>query len=139
MDGTSANKSLQRGGLLNNPNGGIQQSDLPEILSNDHKDRSTGIEGQLEADHSAGSMSEEVEMDKMSDDELTDDEETGLTKQDKIKRTEGKKRKTSPDQRVAEDGSTAKSIKKLADFNVLKNSAINAVLIGLWYAHRKRP
>ncbi|MCJ1358136.1 MAG: Triose-phosphate Transporter [Icmadophila ericetorum] len=133
MDGTSANKSLQRGGLLNNPNGGIQQSDLPEILSNDHKDRSTGIEGQLEADHSAGSMSEEVEMDKMSDDELTDDEETGLTKQDKIKRTEGKKRKTSPDQRVAEDGSTAKSIKKLADFNVLKNSAINAVLIGLWY------
>lgn len=133
MDGTSDAQRWQTEGTAENHNSRIEKIDLPNFVPHDQKERRTGPTGNgPDMVQSAGSTSEEVEIDRFSDDELTDDEETGLTQQDKIKRTRRKSRKASLDQRVAEDGNMAKSIKKLADINVLKRSAINAILIGLW-------
>ena len=133
MDGTSDTQRWQREGTAESHDGRIEKSDLPNFIPHDQKDRRTGPAGnELDTEQSARPTSEEVETDRFSDDELTDDEETGLTQQDKMKRTRRKSRKTSLDQRVAEDGYTAKSIRKLADLDVLKRSAINVLLIGLW-------
>lgn len=63
----------------------------------------------------------------------TDDEETGLTTEAKKQRWKRRERNKSLDQRVAGDVLTAKEERKLADRNVLKRSAINVLLIGLWF------
>ena len=64
----------------------------------------------------------------VSEYELTDDEESGLASADKIRR---KRRKpTNLHERVVGVG---KPEQKLADLKVLRNSAVNALLIGLWY------
>ncbi|MCJ1436884.1 Triose-phosphate Transporter [Xylographa pallens] len=64
---------------------------------------------------------------------LTDDEETGLTRVDKGKRRRRKRRHTLLDERIAGGAGTSKQERKVADLNVLKSSAINALLIGSWY------
>ena len=63
---------------------------------------------------------------------LTDDEETGLTRVDKGKRRRRKRRHTLLDERIAGGLGTSKQERKVADLNVLKSSAINALLIGSW-------
>lgn len=82
------------------------------------------------------SASDEMELDKMaSDSELTDDEETGLTNQHRTRRKRRKRKNTSLDERVARgthDNKTSKHDRKLADMSVLKSSAVNVLLIGLW-------
>lgn len=79
------------------------------------------------------STSEDVELDELSDDGLQDDEETGLTGQDKSKRKRKKRRNTLLDQRIAADVKITDEEKKEADQNVLKKGLINGLLIGLWY------
>lgn len=80
------------------------------------------------------STSEDVELDHLSDDDdMQDDEETGLTGKDKRKRKGRKRRSTLLDQRVAGDIKITDEERKEADANVFKNSIINGVLIGLWY------
>ncbi|PMD32565.1 TPT-domain-containing protein [Hyaloscypha variabilis F] len=79
------------------------------------------------------STSEDVELDNLSDDGLQDDEETGLTGKDKSKRKRRRRRNTLLDQRVAADVKITAEEKKEADQNVVKNSLINCLLIGLWY------
>lgn len=65
------------------------------------------------------------------DDEQWDDEETGLTQDARQRR---KRRSGSVKDRVAgTQERTPKQEHKLADLNVLKRSAINVLLIGLWY------
>ena len=67
----------------------------------------------------------------VSEYELTDDEESGLANPDKLRR---KRRKpTHLHERVVGVGKPSENERKLADLNVLKNSAVNALLIGLWY------
>lgn len=68
-----------------------------------------------------------------SEEEETDDEEAGLTKADRGRRGRRKRRHTSLDERVAGSPNIPNKERKLADLSVLKSSAINALLIGLWY------
>ena len=71
------------------------------------------------------------EEEMVSEYEMTDDEESGLASLDKARR----KRRKPADlrERVAGGGKPLENEQKLADLNVLKNSAVNALLIGLWY------
>ncbi|GAP84814.1 putative triose-phosphate transporter [Rosellinia necatrix] len=70
--------------------------------------------------------------DALSDEDLHDDEETGLTLQDKRRKRDKRRRNTRLDQRIARDNLTDEE-RNEADRNVIRKLAINAVLIGLWY------
>ncbi|KAI0525843.1 triose-phosphate transporter family-domain-containing protein [Xylaria bambusicola] len=70
--------------------------------------------------------------DSLSDEDLHDDEETGLTSKDKRRKQDKRRRNTRLDQRIARDNLTDEE-RKQADQNVIRRLAINAVLIGLWY------
>lgn len=86
------------------------------------------------SDVSSRSTSEDVELHHMvSEDELTDDEETGLTKKDRRKRKRRRRKNTLLDQRVMGSSKTSKQNAKLADISVLRASFINALLIASWY------
>jgi solute carrier family 35 protein C2 len=102
-------------------------------------------EGKLSDDEGRGSgynsasTSDDFRLDSISDDDgLNDDEETGLTRNDKRRRETRRERNTLFDQRIVSEGSgggkglTAEE-KKEADQHVVKRMGINAVLIGLWY------
>lgn len=67
-----------------------------------------------------------------SDEDLHDDEETGLTAKERKRKQRKKRRNTLLDQRIARDNVTAEE-KKQADQNVVRNLAVNGTLIGLWY------
>lgn len=67
-----------------------------------------------------------------SDDDLHDDEETGLTRRERDRRRRAKARNTLLDQRIAPEKMTAEE-KDEADQNVVRTLLINAGLIGLWY------
>ncbi|KAL9943704.1 hypothetical protein ACHAQF_006558 [Verticillium nonalfalfae] len=71
--------------------------------------------------------------DSFSDEDLHDDEETGLTKKDRRRKRQKKRRNTLLDQRIARGGDITAEEKKEADHNVVRNLAINASLILLWY------
>lgn len=87
-----------------------------------------------ESDYSAGPSSSDLEMDDMrSDEELDDDEETGLTHADRRKRRRRKRKNTRLDERVMGDGKITKEEERLATATMLKTSLINGLLIGLWY------
>lgn len=67
-----------------------------------------------------------------SDEDLHDDEETGLTAKERKGKQRKKRRNTLLDQRIARDKISAEE-KKQADQNVVRNLAVNGCLIGLWY------
>lgn len=74
--------------------------------------------------------------DSFSDEDLHDDEETGLTGKDKRRKRMKKKRHTRLDQRIVrerDDGALTAEEKREADQHVFRRSVINVVLIGLWY------
>ncbi|KAI3332191.1 TPT-domain-containing protein [Xylariaceae sp. AK1471] len=70
--------------------------------------------------------------DSLSDEDLHDDEETGLTDKDKRRKRNKRRRNTRLDQRIVRDKLTDAE-RKQADQDVVRKLAINAVLIGLWY------
>lgn len=70
--------------------------------------------------------------DSLSDEDLHDDEETGLTKKDKKRKQSKRRRNTRLDQRIARNRLSDEE-RKQADQNVFKRLAVNGVLIGLWY------
>ncbi|KAI1276216.1 triose-phosphate transporter family-domain-containing protein [Xylaria sp. FL0933] len=70
--------------------------------------------------------------DSLSDEDLHDDEETGLTSKDKRRKRAKRRRSTRLDQRIVRDNLTDEE-RKLADQSVARRLAVNAVLIGLWY------
>lgn len=70
--------------------------------------------------------------DDFSDEDLHDDEETGLTAKERRRRQKKKRRNTRLDQRVVEDSVTADE-RKEADQTVIRKLAVNGTLIGLWY------
>ena len=72
------------------------------------------------------------ERDSFSDEDLHDDEETGLTKKDKNRKRAKRQRNTRLDNRVAREKITSEEQKEAKD-NLAKDIVINAVLIGLWY------
>ena len=85
-------------------------------------------------DCSSRSTSEEVELDDMSSEDGLDDEETGLTKQNRRRRRRRKRRHTRIDERIARGDMGVKEGKDFRVQSVLKRSLINASLIGLWYS-----
>lgn len=68
----------------------------------------------------------------LSDEDLHDDEETGLTGKDRRRKRRKRNRNQLLDQRIASDKITNEE-KKEADRNVVKRLVIDGVLIGLWY------
>ncbi|KAL2358392.1 triose-phosphate transporter family-domain-containing protein [Cryomyces antarcticus] len=75
-----------------------------------------------------------MEMDNLhSDEELVDDEETGLTGHDRRKRGRRKRRNTRLDERILGNVEITKGEEKLATQTLLRTSLINCLLIGLWY------
>lgn len=75
------------------------------------------------------------DLDTLSDEDLHDDEETGLTGKDKQRKKRRREHNTRVDQRVARDipDVISDEEKKEADRHVLKRLLINLTLIGLWY------
>ncbi|KAI0408948.1 triose-phosphate transporter family-domain-containing protein [Xylaria palmicola] len=70
--------------------------------------------------------------DSLSDEDLHDDEETGLTKKDRRRKQNKRRRNTRLDQRIVRDNLTDEE-RKQADQNVVRRLAVNAGLIALWY------
>lgn len=68
----------------------------------------------------------------LSDEDLHDDEETGLTKKDKRRKKAKRRRNTRLDNRIVMD-KISEEERKEADQNVVRKLAINGILIGLWY------
>ncbi|OJD11900.1 hypothetical protein ACJ73_09441 [Blastomyces percursus] len=84
--------------------------------------------------HSSFAESEVLEMDFLaSDDDINDDEETGLTAKERRQRWKQRKRHRREldarivEVKISEDG------RRLADRAVIKRLGINAILIGSWY------
>ncbi|KAK0656539.1 triose-phosphate transporter family-domain-containing protein [Cercophora newfieldiana] len=75
---------------------------------------------------------EHADSSSVSDEDLHDDEEAGLTGKDKRRKRQRRDRNTQLDHRIAPDVITAEE-KKEADRNVLKRLLINTTLILLWY------
>ncbi|KAK8050376.1 hypothetical protein PG994_012106 [Apiospora phragmitis] len=67
-----------------------------------------------------------------TDEDLHDDEETGLTRKDKRRKREKRRRNTRLDNRIARENLTEQE-RKEANQNVVRKIVINGVLIGLWY------
>lgn len=70
--------------------------------------------------------------DSLSDEDLHDDEEAGLTKEDKRRKQRKKRRNTRLDQRVVRERITAEE-RKEGDQTVLRSLLVNGGLIVLWY------
>ena len=86
------------------------------------------------SDFSSRCTSDDVELHNFSsEDDMTDDEEIGLTAQDKRHRTRRRRKNTQLDQRVIGIGEASTPEKSKADRNVLRALLINALLIGSWY------
>ncbi|KAM0242763.1 hypothetical protein ACHAPO_001185 [Fusarium lateritium] len=72
--------------------------------------------------------------DSLTDEDLQDDEETGLTRKDKQRRQKKRSRNMQLDQRVARDRTDiSKEERKEADKAVFRSLIVNVVLILLWY------
>ncbi|KAJ4295893.1 hypothetical protein N0V88_004595 [Collariella sp. IMI 366227] len=69
---------------------------------------------------------------ELTDEDLHDDEETGLTGKDRRRKRRRRTKNQQLDQRVVRD-TVSQEEKKEADRNVVKNLVVNGVLIGLWY------
>lgn len=88
----------------------------------------------ITSDFSSRCTSDDFELQIIStDDEMTDDEEIGLTAQDKRHRTRRRRKNTQLDQRVIGIDKASNEEKSKADKNVLQALLINALLIASWY------
>ena len=86
------------------------------------------------SDFSSISTSDDVELDHMeSENIISDDEETGLTKHDMKHSQKRRKRDTDSDSRVGGSFRMSKLGQKAADRNVLKALLVNSLLVASWY------
>lgn len=74
----------------------------------------------------------------VSDEDLHDDEEAGLTRKHRIRKRDKRKRNTQLDQRIVRGGGGVGGIisedeKREADKHVMRTLLVNGSLIGLWY------
>lgn len=118
-----------------NANGkiGRKQSRRHHHASDDKNNLYSSDDGQG-SEYSSISTSDNVELSHMtSEDALTDDEETGLTKKDKEHRKRKRRRNTRLAGRIAGNTKSSKQERKIADRNVIKAMIINVILILSWY------
>lgn len=86
------------------------------------------------SDLSSMSTNDDVELSHMaSEDGLTDDEETALTRKDKEHRKRKRRRNTRLDGRIAGNTKSSKQEQQDADKNVMKAMIVNILLIASWY------
>lgn len=71
--------------------------------------------------------------DSFSDDDLHDDEETGLTKKERKRRQKRRRRNTLLDQRIVQEKELSPDEQDEADKSVVRRVTINISLILLWY------
>ncbi|KAK5990937.1 putative transporter C22E12.01 [Cladobotryum mycophilum] len=121
-------------GLSGTPSGG------PMALGGHRKHLSVSLplqpdilEHAASASPSAGSGKDESGRDSFSDEDLHDDEETGLTNKERARRQKRRRRNTQLGQRIAREKSISVEERKEADKDVVKKLLINGVLILLWY------
>ena len=100
------------------------------VMVNGHKHKADGVD----SDFDAMSASEDLRLDDplASEDGVSDDEETGLTKKARSKRKTLKKRTTDLDARIG-GTSEVHQTGKPGDRKVMFSLLINVVLIGSWY------
>lgn len=108
------------------------------ILRNDRKESrnhtALGNEGQG-SDFSSASASDDLELDQLSsDDEVSDDEETGLTKNHLGSRRRKRRKHHEADDSVLETANINMEKRISADKSVLKALIVNVSLIAAWYA-----
>ena len=68
-----------------------------------------------------------------SDEDLHDDEEMGLTGNDRSRKQKKRRRNTLLDNRIAREKNLSADERREADRSVVRNLVVNGVLIGLWY------
>ena len=118
---TSRRQRRKRGNDMDNAN---TQRDMANLLDDGHS-----------SEYSSVSTSDDVELDHLSSEQgSTDDEETGLTKKDLGKRKRKRRKHTQLGVRVAGTASVTKQERSSADKNVMKALIMNALLIASWYA-----
>lgn len=121
------------GTTIANGKSGGKRSRRHRHASDDKNNPYSSDDGQ-DSDFSSISTSDDVELSHMtSEDALTDDEETGLTKKDKEHRKRKRRRNTRLAGRIAGNPKSSKQERKIADRNVIKAMIINVVLIMSWY------
>ena len=99
-------------------NTGVSPQEEPKIIEEDHETNAPQPEGE--------------EDDSLSDEDLHDDEETGLTRKDRQRKRRKRVRQARLDQRIVPDRISAEE-KQKADKNVVRKLMVNILLIGLWY------
>ena len=99
-------------------NTGVSPQEEPKIIEEDHETNALQPDG--------------GEDDSLSDEDLHDDEETGLTRKDRQRKRRKRVRQARLDQRIVPERISAEERKK-ADKNVVRQLMINILLIGLWY------
>lgn len=108
----------------------LRPSDIPEAESG-------ALPTYDENENHTASSSSDWELDDIDDsfsgDGLEDDEETGLTHPERMKRKKRKRRNTRIDERIIEESVITSEEKRLASQNFLRESLINAILIAMWY------
>ncbi|ATY63382.1 nucleotide-sugar transporter, putative [Cordyceps militaris] len=72
-------------------------------------------------------------LESFSDDDVHDDEELGLTAQDRTRKQKQRRRLTRLDQRIAKEKNLSVDEQQLADRSVIRRLLINGGLILLWY------
>ena len=72
--------------------------------------------------------------DSYSDEDLHDDEETGLTKKEKRRKQKKRKRNAMLDQRIAREKKLSPDEQKEVDRSLIRRLMVNVGLILLWYA-----
>jgi solute carrier family 35 protein C2 len=106
----------------------------PAAPGEEHKHRAYSSDDGHGSDFSSVSTSDDVELSHLaSDDALSDDEETGLTKKDKEHRKRTRRKNTRLDGRIAGNIHSAQQDQKEADRTVMRSMIINILLIGSWY------
>ena len=125
----------------------LSPSGLPPSLPSPGRRRSQSLRNQtnglleddniIEEDDVAngfgGNGKDEHPRDSFSDEDLHDDEETGLTDPDRRRRQKKRRRNTLLDQRIAREKSLSADERKDVDKSVVRTLLTNALLIGLWY------
>jgi solute carrier family 35 protein C2 len=135
MDALTPDKHRRRTSSLMSESSITRRSSRPRTRG---EGASTLDNGKISEEGSGSSASWQPDRaadDAFSDEDLHDDEETGLTGKDKRRKRLKKKRHTRLDQRIVRErdaGLTAEE-KREADQHVFRRSVINVVLIGLWY------
>ncbi|TGO70354.1 hypothetical protein BOTNAR_0001g00290 [Botryotinia narcissicola] len=133
MDSHPSGHRRRRSSMMNNLDGSLRaprakRSPRTSTIGVDSKS------GDRVSDDDSRSTSDDMELNHFSEEgDLQDDEETGLTAKSKAKRKKKKIRHQSMDHRIAGEIKVTKDEKKEADWNVVRKSLMNGVLIGLWY------